>query len=149
MSDKGFDPGEILRARGGAAARNGQLSGDGDDGDGVGLVEKGQTLMLRLVTSTQGSQWLTYGSMVGGRQADDGTWFELLYKGILLIGGKHLFGDWSIMVKGEGLEPICHHVAKGVRSLLKTGKAMNSHQPVNVASIVVNPIQVEMMESEG
>jgi hypothetical protein len=131
-----FDPATVLRGE--------QSSSEGDDkDDGIGLDEKGQAHMLRLLTSKQGWQWLSYSTISGGMQSEDGTWFEFYCNGIINVGGKQVLGDWLIKVTGKGLEMVGMKVAKGVRSLLKVGRTTNSLQPIAVQSIIIEPMELE------
>jgi hypothetical protein len=132
-----FDPAQLLR---------GDLShvkkGD-DQGDGIGTDEKGQTPMLRLITSKQGFQWLHYATLSWGDQSEDGTWFDFYYNGLIKYEGKLIVGDWLVKVRGTGLELICYKISKHVRSLLKVGSTANSQQQIVVESILIEPTKLE------
>lgn len=144
MAANGWNPREHL------AQHTDRLKGSAEDGEegGTGLhPERHQTLMLRLFTGS-GCHWIMYGAVGGGEQDPGGTWFQLYYRGVVRRDGKLLFGDFTITVKGDGLEPVCQHIGRGIRTTLKVGTARFNNQTLTIDSIEISPVKVEPMEPE-
>ena len=116
--------------------------------DGIGLrPEKHAAPMLRLFTKDQGRLWLCWGGITGGEQDPSGEkWFELYYHGMLKFDGGVKFGHFVIRVEGDGLEQLCHQMAKHVRTNLRIGRTANNDKPIVVSAISVKLLEFEDTE---
>jgi hypothetical protein len=115
--------------------------------DGIGhRPEKHAAPMLRLFTGTQGRPWLCWGGITGGEQDEAGKWFELYYHGMLRFDGGVKFGHFVVRVEGDGLEPLCHQMARHVRTHLRIGKTANNDSPITVTAITIRKLEFEELE---
>jgi hypothetical protein len=145
----GYDPAEF--------ARDGvkQFAERAEDETSTGLhPDRHQTHMLRVFVGEMGKPvraklWLVSGAIEGGEQAVDDSWFEVFYHGILRQNGQSQCGDWLIRVEGANLEPVCQHIAKGIRTILKCGVSKYGDAETRIERIAVKLHQVFDVNANG
>ena len=123
-----------------------RLEGYVPEDHGRRQAEKHPVQWLRISVRGHGRILLLYSQFMGGIEDDakQPTWFEMWYKGLVVVDGKPTLDCFRLVVKGSGLRLVCEQLAKGVLTCLDEGKQEGFTAETVVSSITLEAFVPEM-----